>query len=265
MINTKCAHAGRRVLLSSSIATALAFSAQGPVLAQDASLEEVVVTGSRIQRSGGFDQPTPATVIGGQQVADLAIVNAGDIAELIPQNTAFVSDAVAGITAGADVGAAYANLRGLNPSLGTRTLTLVNTRRFVPTSDGGAVDLNLIPPLLLERTEEDDGVDALGLIPGEVHAIPSAPGLRVPHMGWNTLTDLADDPLLAGIEPGERAYFVHCYAAPPGPHTIASTTHGAPFSAVVRSGLRWGAQFHPERSASVGARLLRNFVVEVAR
>jgi outer membrane receptor protein involved in Fe transport len=117
----------------------------------------IVVTGSRIQRTGGFDQPTPATVFGAEQVADLGIVNAGDIVELMPQNTAFVSDAVAGITAGADVGASYANLRGLNPSLGTRTLTLVNTRRFVPTSDGGAVDLNLIPTAMIERVETVTG------------------------------------------------------------------------------------------------------------
>lgn len=119
--------------------------------------------------------------------------------------------------------------------------------------------------LLLDRTAEDGGVAGLGLVPGQVHAIPPAPGVRVPHMGWNTLTNLGDDPLLTGIEEGERAYFVHSFAAPPGPHTLVTTTHGAPWSAVVRSGLRWGAQFHPERSASVGSRLLRNFVHEVAR
>lgn len=119
--------------------------------------------------------------------------------------------------------------------------------------------------LLLDRSEEDGGVETLGLVPGDVVSIPAAPGLRVPHMGWNTLEDLADDPLLAGVEAGERAYFVHSYAAPVGPHTLATTSHGGPWSAVVRSGLRWGAQFHPERSASLGARLLRNFLVEVAR
>lgn len=119
--------------------------------------------------------------------------------------------------------------------------------------------------LLFESCAEDGGTPALGLIPGEVIAIPPAPGVRVPHMGWNTLTDLADDPLLAGIEEGERAYFVHSFAAPVGPHTLASTSHGAPWSAVVRSGSRWGVQFHPERSASLGARLLRNFLQEVAR
>lgn len=116
--------------------------------------------------------------------------------------------------------------------------------------------------LLFDRSAEDGGVDCLGMIPGEVIAIPPAPGVRVPHMGWNALSDLADDPLLAGIGAGERAYFVHSYAAPVGPATIATTEHGRPWSAVVRSGLRWGAQFHPERSASVGARLLRNFCLE---
>ena len=119
--------------------------------------------------------------------------------------------------------------------------------------------------LLLERSEEDGGVPGLGLVPGEVRVLPASPGARVPHMGWNTLEDLADDPLLRGIAPGERAYFVHSYAAPVGAATLASTTHGSAFSAVVRAGWRWGAQFHPERSAAVGARLLRNFVVEVGR
>lgn len=119
--------------------------------------------------------------------------------------------------------------------------------------------------LLLDRSAEDGGVDTLGLIPGEVLAIPPAPGARVPHMGWNALTALVDDPLLTGLGPGDRAYFVHSYAAPVSPYTIASTVHGHPFTAVVRSGLRWGAQFHPERSSSIGARLLRNFMLEVDR
>lgn len=119
--------------------------------------------------------------------------------------------------------------------------------------------------LLFDRSAEDGGVATLGMIPGEVRPIPATPGARVPHMGWNTLTDLADDLLLTGIAEGERAYFVHSYAAPVGVHTLATTRHGLPLTAVVRSGLRWGAQFHPERSASLGARLLRNFVREVDR
>lgn len=113
--------------------------------------------------------------------------------------------------------------------------------------------------LLFESSEEGD-VDCLGLLPGRVRRLEPAPGLRVPHMGWNGLDVLREDPLLAGISPGRTAYFVHGYAAPVGPHTLASCTHGAAFSAVVRSGNRMGAQFHPERSAGTGARLLANFL-----
>ncbi len=154
---------GSAALARGSALAALAWSLQvAPALAQDApagAAEEspIIVTGTRISRPGGFNEPTPSTVFGSEQLQDLAIVNAGDIMELIPQNTAVVSDAVAGITAGADVGASYANLRGLNPTLGTRTLTLVNTRRFIPTSDGGAVDLNLIPAAMIERVETVTG------------------------------------------------------------------------------------------------------------
>jgi len=118
--------------------------------------------------------------------------------------------------------------------------------------------------LLFESSEEDGGVSCLGLLPGAVVAIPPAPGVRVPHMGWNALEVLREDPILTGMSSGERAYFVHSYAVPVGPVTTAATDHGGPWSAVVRDGSRWGAQFHPERSAGVGARLLRNFLGEVA-
>lgn len=145
-------------------ALAIALALPAPAFAQEdgetaAEADEepaIVVTGSRIQNNG-YSEPTPATVFGIETTENLGIVNAGDIVELIPQNTAFQSDAVAGITAGADVGASYANLRGLNPSVGTRTLTLVNSRRFVPTSDGGAVDLNLIPTAMIKRVETVTG------------------------------------------------------------------------------------------------------------
>lgn len=107
-------------------------------------------------------------------------------------------------------------------------------------------------------------VECLGLLPGEVVPIPAGPGVRVPHMGWNTLDPLRDDPLTRGISPGDRAYFVHSYGVPVTETTVMSSTHGTPWSAVVSDGRRWGAQFHPERSGGVGARLLRNFMVEVA-
>lgn len=119
--------------------------------------------------------------------------------------------------------------------------------------------------LLFEGTDEDGGVECLGLLPGRVVAIPGTRSERVPHMGWNTLVPLRDDPLTEGIAPGARAYFVHGYGVPVTEDTLMYTEHAGRWSAVVRRGSRWGAQFHPERSAGVGARLLRNFVTGEGR
>lgn len=113
--------------------------------------------------------------------------------------------------------------------------------------------------LLFEHSEEDD-TPCLGLLRGRVRRIPGGPGLRVPHMGWNRLHLLRTDPLLAGFADGEYAYFVHSYAADTTGDCIADTCHGQPFAAIVRRGNVMGAQFHPERSAAAGARLLHNFL-----
>jgi len=114
--------------------------------------------------------------------------------------------------------------------------------------------------LLFERSEEG-ATQCLGVVRGQVRHFLREDGLRVPHMGWNTLEAQREDPLLDGLEATDRhAYFVHSYAAPIGPDTVASSTYGRPFSAVVRHGNFCGMQFHPERSAAVGARLLANFL-----
>lgn len=121
--------------------------------------------------------------------------------------------------------------------------------------------------LLFEHSEEG-GIDCLGLLPGEVRRMRPAPGVRVPHMGWNRLRiDLrqrGDTTLLDGIDDGAPMYFVHGYAVPVGDDCIAECTHGDAFSAIVQRGRIAGAQFHPERSAEAGARLLRNFLQEHA-
>lgn len=113
--------------------------------------------------------------------------------------------------------------------------------------------------LLFEASEEGD-VECLGLIPGKISRMPEAPGVRVPHMGWNTLERLHDSPLTAGIAEGSSVYFVHGYAAPVTTDCIAASTHGQRFAAIVQRGRVCGAQFHPERSAATGARLLSNFL-----
>lgn len=113
--------------------------------------------------------------------------------------------------------------------------------------------------LLFEGSEEGD-VECLGLVPGRVRKMPASPGVRVPHMGWNRLRPTRADVLLDGVADGAQAYFVHSFAAPVTSDCLASCEHGQPFAAMVRRGNVAGAQFHPERSGAVGARLLQNFL-----
>ena len=113
--------------------------------------------------------------------------------------------------------------------------------------------------LLYERSEEGD-VECLGLVPGKVAKLPASGAIRIPHMGWNTLQPLRASSLSEGIEAGDHAYFVHSYAAPVTEDCVLSSDHGVAFAAVVQRGHVSGAQFHPERSAKAGARLLQNFL-----
>jgi len=113
--------------------------------------------------------------------------------------------------------------------------------------------------LLCAHSEEGD-IDCLDLIPAQVKRFNEAPGLRVPHMGWNRVTARIEHPLLAGLGTNDQAYFVHSYAVPTGDWTLASTDYGEAFSAVIARDNYYGMQFHPERSAAVGARLLQNFL-----
>ena len=116
--------------------------------------------------------------------------------------------------------------------------------------------------LLFERSEEGDTA-LLGLIPGTVGAFQPAPGLSIPHMGWNRLLLKAGavaNPFLKGIDDGAHVYFVHSYFAPVSGDTVAACRYGADFTALVAHGNFMGAQFHPERSGPIGARILQNFL-----
>ncbi|WP_337880846.1 imidazole glycerol phosphate synthase subunit HisH [Rheinheimera sp.] len=115
--------------------------------------------------------------------------------------------------------------------------------------------------LLTDHSEEGD-VDCLGILPGEVKRMQVG-ALRLPHMGWNTLTTTengASHPLLEGIGAQDYVYFVHSFAVAPSAITLASCDYGQPFAAVIGQGNKFGAQFHPERSGKVGAQLLQNFL-----
>ena len=114
--------------------------------------------------------------------------------------------------------------------------------------------------LLFEASTEFGTTDGLGLLGGRVTALP--PGVELPHMGWNRLQQVADHPLLTGIEEGAYVYFVHSFAPEDVPEgeQLATCTHGRPFAAICGRGRVMGTQFHPEKSGAHGLRLLRNYV-----
>ncbi len=120
---------------------------------------------------------------------------------------------------------------------------------------------------LFDRSDEDGGIDALGLIAGSVrrfdHQRMTELGLKVPHMGWNRVTQSADHPLWEKIADGTRFYFVHSFyaSALKKEHIVGITEYGAEFvSAVARENV-CAVQFHPEKSHRQGLQLLENFLV----
>jgi len=120
--------------------------------------------------------------------------------------------------------------------------------------------------LMAERGLEFRVTPGLGWIRGDVKAIePRDPALKIPHMGWNTLTVVNDHPLLAGIKTGPdgvHAYFVHSFhlATPERAALVAEADYGGPVTAMVGSGNMAGTQFHPEKSQTLGLRLIANFL-----
>lgn len=150
------------------------------------------------------------------------------------------------------------------PGVGSAADAMQRLRRsglaeLLPTLRQPVLGICLGMQLLFERSAEGT-TECLGLLPGTVRRLQAALGRPVPHMGWNQLTLAREDPLLTGIEPDEYFYFVHSYAAPASEVTLARVHYGEAVSAVVRRDNFWGTQFHPERSAAAGARLLGNFL-----
>ena len=113
--------------------------------------------------------------------------------------------------------------------------------------------------LLLDRGEEVRECAGLGLVPGSVRKIET--NLKLPHIGWNSLSFPNASPLFAGVEEGRYVYFVHSFSAQDcaPAQVIARTDYGAPVTAAVQSGSFFGCQFHPEKSGEVGLQILRNF------
>ena len=119
--------------------------------------------------------------------------------------------------------------------------------------------------LLLDWTDEEGGAPCLGIVPGTVRRLPESnggPSLKIPHMGWNSVTLKCQHTAFSGIDSGSYFYFVHSfYADPTGDEGVVGTTeYGLPFCSVYARDNVVATQFHPEKSGPVGLRIYRNFV-----
>lgn len=116
--------------------------------------------------------------------------------------------------------------------------------------------------LLFQSSEESPGVTGLGLLEGEIVRIPEAPGLKIPHMGWNSLEYRKDAKLFQGLAPEPYVYFVHSYylKAKHEVDVAATTIYSTKIHASVEHGNLFACQFHPEKSSTVGLQILKNFI-----
>ncbi|MDY5101673.1 MAG: imidazole glycerol phosphate synthase subunit HisH [Agathobacter sp.] len=115
--------------------------------------------------------------------------------------------------------------------------------------------------LLFEGSDESQGVEGLHILDGQVLRIPDAPGLKIPHIGWNSLELANDGRLFQGIENGAYVYFVHSYYLKAANEQIvkATTEYSTHIHASVEQGNVFACQFHPEKSGAVGLSILKNF------
>jgi glutamine amidotransferase len=111
---------------------------------------------------------------------------------------------------------------------------------------------------LYAGSSEARGVPGVGLIPGSCESFPS--GVKSPHVGWNSIKRTSPSRLLEGIADEEFFYFTHSFCSPVGPACVSSSFHGAEFAAVLERENIFAVQFHPEKSATAGLQILRNFI-----
>lgn len=112
---------------------------------------------------------------------------------------------------------------------------------------------------LMCSSSEENNTQCLGIFDAVVRKFPV--GAKVPHMGWNDFVSMNDDPLMKGINPDDDVYYVHSYYTGINEYTTAVCEYGLPFSAVMRKDNFFATQFHPEKSAATGARILENFLM----
>ena len=113
---------------------------------------------------------------------------------------------------------------------------------------------------LFDGSDEASDRPGLGLLTGTCSRLKGGDGLKIPHVGWNSLSIAHDAPIVRGVASGSQVYFTHSFVAPVTADTVAVTEHGEAFAAIVQRGNIAGVQFHPEKSGDVGLQILRNFI-----
>jgi imidazole glycerol-phosphate synthase subunit HisH len=147
----------------------------------------------------------------------------------------------------------FGQMIGALDQLGLREPILDRIKHGVPTL-GICVGLQC----LFEGSEESPGSPGLGIFPGQVQRFGSEQ--RVPHMGWNSLDAIRPSRLLAGLPPQPYTYFAHSYYAPVVEATAVTCTYGHRYSAILEFENVFAVQFHPEKSGSIGMRVVQNFI-----
>ena len=147
-----------------------------------------------------------------------------------------------------------------------RALGLEDPVRTAATSGKPFLGICLGMQILFEHSEEDGGVDLLGILPGRVRRFPDVPGFKVPEIGWNQVAFQAPSsafplPTTNYQRPTSEYYFVHSYYAELNPYTAGVTDYaGVTFTAMAKKGALWACQFHPEKSGRVGLDLLKEWL-----
>lgn len=143
-----------------------------------------------------------------------------------------------------------------------RQYDLVEVIREVAAKETPFLGICLGLQLMFSQSDESTGVEGLGILPGRILRIPPAPGLKIPHMGWNSLEISSDSRLFRGIAQGSYVYFVHSYYLQAEDEKIvsASVEYGAHIHAAVERGNVFACQFHPEKSGDTGLKILSNFM-----
>jgi len=127
-------------------------------------------------------------------------------------------------------------------------MNLVEAIREAAEADKPFLGICLGMQILFEHSEEDGGVDTLGILPGRVRRFPAVPGVKIPQIGWNQVN-------------GKEYYFVHSYYAEKCAYTVGTSEYaGVEFTAMARRGRLWACQFHPEKSGRIGLELMKEWL-----